>query len=524
MADSLLYRMDRKKVGHAVIINNLDEEQIPTKKDVDAMGQVLKDIGFDVQIHKNLTSQQMNSVKRDFTDIKLHSDSNCFLVLVISHGTSDNFLQDRDANRTWNIESLITEVSDISTLVGRPKLFFIEACRGKEHNFSQPIMSKASATQPSSGITLPSKQDIFVGFATVPGFVSFTSSIGSPYLQTLAKQLSEHHKELDLADIHLLVKRELANCKLGYSGARQGAEERSSLLSKLKFSQYKGSHKGSLTGGSRLWSLPPTLVNNSPVKPIQPSRPLQTIRPTTPSRTITTTSSNSKPLTFSGSIPSILHNGTPSTTPTTARPPYRSPYSDQRLPTNRVNPTASTSTSTSYSSPNLRQLPTTTAFTGVLKPTQLPASLTPSSTISSRTRSHSSHEPVTSVATSSLLSSTYLTRPRSATDIPSAINRPNQPNRSKVTKHVVNIDSKDIEKGLGELLEKVIELYGGKGKLKVTNHYIRKPKKTYSFEYKNGNNDGKSLLDNVAVKVNNMEEKGAMWTFTQTITHTTMEK
>merc|ERR1711892_545293 len=100
--------------GLAVIINNLDEEQIPTKKDVEAMGQVLKAIGFDVQIHKNLTSQQMNSVKRSFTEQRIHSDSNCFLVLVISHGTADNFLQDRDGNRTWNIESLITEVSDIS--------------------------------------------------------------------------------------------------------------------------------------------------------------------------------------------------------------------------------------------------------------------------------------------------------------------------------------------------------------------------------------------------------------------------
>ena len=40
--------MDRKKVGHAVIINNLDEEQIPTRKDVQAMGQVLKTIGREV--------------------------------------------------------------------------------------------------------------------------------------------------------------------------------------------------------------------------------------------------------------------------------------------------------------------------------------------------------------------------------------------------------------------------------------------------------------------------------------------
>ena len=46
-------------------------------------------------------------------------------------------------------------------------------------------MTKSSAplAPRSQGISLPNKQDVFVGFATVPGFVSFTSSLGSPYLQ-----------------------------------------------------------------------------------------------------------------------------------------------------------------------------------------------------------------------------------------------------------------------------------------------------------------------------------------------------
>ena len=78
-----------------------------------------------------------------------------------------------------------------------------------------------------------------MGFATVPGFVSFTSTEGSPYLQALAGQLAEHHDTTDLADIHLLVKRQLAAMKIGDSGVCQGAEERSSLLSKLLFSRYQ---------------------------------------------------------------------------------------------------------------------------------------------------------------------------------------------------------------------------------------------------------------------------------------------
>ena len=62
---------------------------------------------------------------------------------------------------------------------------------------------------------------MFVGFATVPGFVSFTSTEGSPYLQALAGQLAEHHDTTDLADIHLLVKRKLAAMKIGEGGVCQ---------------------------------------------------------------------------------------------------------------------------------------------------------------------------------------------------------------------------------------------------------------------------------------------------------------
>ena len=95
--------------------------------------------------------------------------------------------------------------------------------------------------------------------------------------------------------------------------------------------------------------------------------------------------------------------------------------------------------------------------------------------------------------------------------------------KAEVTKHVVNIDSKDIERGLSELLDKVTELYGGKGEVKVSNNF-RRTKKTYSFKYKNGTENGKKLLDDIAKKVNDMEEKEGMWTFTQTITLTTVGK
>ena len=76
------------------------------------------------------------------------------------------------------------------------------------------MMTKSGPLPQQMGISLPSKQDVFVGFATVPGFVSFTSLAGSPYLQSLSSKLEEKHSSMDLSDIHLLVKRQLATTKL----------------------------------------------------------------------------------------------------------------------------------------------------------------------------------------------------------------------------------------------------------------------------------------------------------------------
>ena len=70
------------------------------------------------------------------------------------------------------------------------------------------------------------------------------------YFQALATELAEHHDTTDLSDIHLLVKRKLAGMKIGDAGVCQGAEERSSLLSKLLFARYRGRRKANIMDGA----------------------------------------------------------------------------------------------------------------------------------------------------------------------------------------------------------------------------------------------------------------------------------
>jgi len=475
MGDDLYYGMDRRRVGTAVIINNLDLEQPPTKNDVENMGAVLQDIGFDVEVHVNLTSQGMNIVKRKVTEESKHKDANCFLMLIISHGTADNFIVDKDGNKTWNIESLITEVCDVQSLVGKPKLFFIEACRGKEHNFSTQMMTKSSAPPQQSRISLPSKQDVFVGFATVPGFVSFTNMRGSPYLQALSSTLCSHHATTDLSDIHLLVKRKLAGMNLGSDGARQGAEERSSLLSKLLFSKYAGNHGGKIEAetGSLMLSKLSSLT------------PFMTGKQNSSSSSIPSTSI---PIKLTDSIHSEMSNMYLSSSLSLQAAEARSRYFSSFL-----------SPSSTPNTEMTNKRPASLIFSsGVSKPTGS-AMPSPYQSASSSQDSPNSVNSFSSPAPPITLQ---------ITPTPSIFT-----NQSTTNTHVVEIQSSDVEGGLKDLLKKVTEVYGGEGKVKLKKTK-KKEKNSYSVKYI-GPEKAALLLEKTLKTVKELNSKSTQWKFTQ---------
>ena len=52
--------MNLPKLGHAVIINNIASEMPGSNEDVKALKESYETVGFDVQVHENLTEQVLN--------------------------------------------------------------------------------------------------------------------------------------------------------------------------------------------------------------------------------------------------------------------------------------------------------------------------------------------------------------------------------------------------------------------------------------------------------------------------------
>ena len=72
----------------------------------------------------------MRKVKKWIMDEDNHEDNNCFALTVISHGNDKGHLFDKNCKKAWDTELFVGELSDVETLVGKPKIITIQACRG----------------------------------------------------------------------------------------------------------------------------------------------------------------------------------------------------------------------------------------------------------------------------------------------------------------------------------------------------------------------------------------------------------
>lgn len=132
------YKMDYAKRGKAIIINNknfsfaMEAKGYKTRQgtDEDACGMLerLQYLGFDVDMHKNKTCAQMMDILVQAAQFD-HSDADCFICVLLSHGEEGVIFGVDGPLEIKNIFNLF-KGQNCRTLAGKPKLFFIQACRG----------------------------------------------------------------------------------------------------------------------------------------------------------------------------------------------------------------------------------------------------------------------------------------------------------------------------------------------------------------------------------------------------------
>ncbi|XP_038062407.1 caspase-8-like [Patiria miniata] len=201
--------MDRRSRGLCMIINNVDfegshEPRLGSDTDTGKLERLFNKLHFQVEVEKNLTASDMlDWFKR--VSLRNHSDYDCFACCIMTHGTLGTVSgTDNTPLQIQQILGLFTGTS-CRSLIGKPKLFFIQACQGSSHQEGvQEMDTDAFLVGLGAGLpeTLPNEADFLLSYSTVPGYVSYRDPTqGSWYVNALVDEMSKSHNTTHILDI-----------------------------------------------------------------------------------------------------------------------------------------------------------------------------------------------------------------------------------------------------------------------------------------------------------------------------------
>lgn len=209
------YNMRHPRRGKCVIFNNRTfdfhtklSERRGTDLDAENLRLRFEALGFDTVVHQNLKAKQM-LYELDRLGKENHGGSDCFVCCILSHGDRDVVF---GTDGKFPVESVLEPFrGDVCpSLVGKPKLFFIQACRGDRLDDGVPVVVD-TADAPTQVCRIPTHADFLVFYSTVPGFYSWRNTTqGSWFVQSLCKVLQQRAHNTDLLTMLTVVCRQVA--------------------------------------------------------------------------------------------------------------------------------------------------------------------------------------------------------------------------------------------------------------------------------------------------------------------------
>ncbi|XP_059194584.1 caspase-2 isoform X5 [Centropristis striata] len=238
------YRMTSSPRGLALVISNVTFDPCaatdldPRKGgevDDEVLRKVFTELDYSVTVNRDLTAQGMRTCIENFCRRSDHRTTDSCVVCLLSHGVegaiygTDGQLLQLD----WVFESF--DNAHCPLLQNKPKMFFIQACRGEEMDCGveqidgpartcSPSCEQRDAGREGQGdatsrqrgdlgrprIKLPQRSDMICGFASLKGQRICTAAMrntkrGSWFIQELNTALRLHSRDTHLADIMVQV-------------------------------------------------------------------------------------------------------------------------------------------------------------------------------------------------------------------------------------------------------------------------------------------------------------------------------
>ncbi|KGL72303.1 Caspase-1, partial [Tinamus guttatus] len=246
-----LYLPAEMRTRRALLICNIEFEHLSKRhgaeKDVEGMTKLLEELGYKVETHRNLTSQEMANVLKEFAHCKEHWKSDSTFLVLMSHGVRAGICGTRSRDGNTDILSLDTIYETFNNkhcqvLLGKPKVLIIQACRGEKdgsalvRNADSPKTAGASSTRMTTarlqGDTIREvhlESDFACLYSSTPDTVAWRSPLtGSIFIQRLIQQFRSCAHNNHLREIFRKVQSSFDNFP-----QQLPAEERTTLIKKF---------------------------------------------------------------------------------------------------------------------------------------------------------------------------------------------------------------------------------------------------------------------------------------------------
>ncbi|KAF6777319.1 hypothetical protein AHF37_03143 [Paragonimus kellicotti] len=197
--------------GHCLLINQRDFSPATgqgrrdgTDVDADRVERLFKRLGYIVRRHLNVNRSDMRRILREVASFD-HRQCDSFVCFILSHG-ENGVVYSTDGPVQMDEIISVFRGSASPTLIGKPKLFFVQACRGSEFDKGATLPMTTDAAPDVIVTRLPVEADILVAHSTVPGFFAWRNSLaGSWFIQELCRTLEEDSARVQPSDIASLL-------------------------------------------------------------------------------------------------------------------------------------------------------------------------------------------------------------------------------------------------------------------------------------------------------------------------------
>ncbi|XP_007425963.1 caspase-2 [Python bivittatus] len=223
----LAYKLKSQPRGLALILSNVhfsNETDLEFRSggnvDRAALDVLFKCLGYQVLVRHDQTAQEMQEQLESFSKHPAHRDLDSCIVSLLSHGIEGG---------VYGVDGKLLQLQEIfrlfdnancPNLQNKPKMFFIQACRGDETDHgvdqidgndraSSPGCEESDANKKENPkLRLPTCSDMICGYACLKGTAAMRNTKrGSWYIEALTSVFAEDARNTHVADMLVKVNR-----------------------------------------------------------------------------------------------------------------------------------------------------------------------------------------------------------------------------------------------------------------------------------------------------------------------------